>query len=1080
MTRTPGRPDSGLWIDRRRFLQLGTAGAVAAARPVLAAGGVVAASETSPTAGPTARSAPSFSTVVRRRDDQLRLRFDFWNLQLQTSGRPIVVRQPGRPTPYVVVTFLPQHVMEEAYYAKSPTADDDTIAPPKPDPLTPTNGKPPPAVPVDSRLAGVSRLAFRIPDAALPIPYTVAGLLTWDAWIPSVVPAAEAVRSGVRVPGLRAPKATETAIEAPWWLILSPHRGTGWAHSARAVTHNGRTELWHTRLGGRPDGGVVDEADRVRKTVRAVWARDPGFAGYVDSVIGPDPAPPDGEDFGTSPVGMPFRTSMSPRDRYDLVVSTADHANVKSGSLYVPKPAQVEQLMLSSAGAWMDLAGSWRTGSGVSASGNSLESWRHIATGGRDQYVRIVRSGFLCGLPFGASLFKVTERTFRTVGSGTRANPKRRIAYLLQRYFIVVRQREIELGGQFHDHEGRAFPFTGVRAKTLVTPTLDPPEDDVGLGATMAFVARVGNQPFLFEMVATDRAGRTTDLAVPALFVDQTIATNVGGPMATLRSWYNGLSVTAPERVVQVRGQKVAPAEPTTDGGTDTDVELHRLTLGLEPPEPGTTKSQLVAANRPGYFPTMVEAEVRLSAAEATLGAGLGQLPIMVLEPKWVEHGFGHAQTTGELFLRKKDVGNPVNLDFAGPAKGDRAGGIITPNIPITALSRRTGTVGGNPDTFQAGTFDPTAFFGSLKANLLGDIPLGEVIAGVGSDAAEVIALRTHETADAIVTELTWTPKLQSSGPFEKNDATTLDLNATTTIPKADATAAVAVVVGELRNFTVKLLPGATFLAVHVDRLRFQSATGKKTDVDVEIGSVEFDGALRFINDLRDYLSFDSGGFSIEVQPTHVQAGFELPIPSIPLGVFSLQNITFMAGLTIPFTGKPMRFRFGFNTVDNPFLVSVMIFGGGGSFELAIGTDGVESFQASLEFGIVAALDFGVASGSVSVTAGIYLAIGVENPPTNPDGACELTGFLKIKGEVEVLGIISLGIFMKASFTYVPAIEKAVVKATIIVEIDILLFSGEVEIDYEKRFGGNDPTFGQSVLAQQWDDYTSAFAPIGA
>ena len=72
---------------------------------------------------------------------------------------------------------------------------------------------------------------------------------------------------------------------------------------------------------------------------------------------------------------------------------------------------------------------------------------------------------------------------------------------------------------------------------------------------------------------------------------------------------------------------------------------------------------------------------------------------------------------------------------------------------------------------------------------------------------------------------------------------------------------------------------------------------------------------------------------------------------------------------------------------------------------------------------------------------------------------------MKIKGEVEVLGLISLGIFMKAAFTYIPALEKAIVKATIIVEVDVLMFSGEVEIEYEKRFGGIDPTFGESVTA---------------
>lgn len=130
----------------------------------------------------------------------------------------------------------------------------------------------------------------------------------------------------------------------------------------------------------------------------------------------------------------------------------------------------------------------------------------------------------------------------------------------------------------------------------------------------------------------------------------------------------------------------------------------------------------------------------------------------------------------------------------------------------------------------------------------------------------------------------------------------------------------------------------------------------------------------------------------------------------------------------------------------------------------------------------MAALDLGVASGEISLTAGIYLAIGVENPPDNPDGVAELTGFLKLKGEVEVLGIVTVSLLMKASFTYIPdPVDKAVAKAEIVVEIDVFVFSGSVEIEYEKKFGGSsDPTFGQSMTQDDWNAYAAAFAPIGA
>lgn len=1089
---TGGDRGGGTNLGRRRFLQLGGVGAAAAALGFEI--DPTGAARVGPRDEPLRRQGPqpSHTVVLRRRDDQLHLRFEFWNLQLDTGGTsPRLVRGNTNADALAVVFFLPQHIQEQAFYE---TAGAVTLDPPvsPPDPNAPS----PLAVPpVGSRVAGSSRLAFVIPASISEIPYTTAGLLDWEAWIPSVVPAARpsGPERSSRGPGrrqlppkLRPPTDTETALELPWWLILSPHAGTGWVHAPGSVSHGDRTELWHTRFGARRLDGSIDEAGGDR-TVRAVWTRDPRFDQYLAG--NPNQAPADGEDFSPPRIGMPWRTALSPRDRYDIVVSSADFRHEISEPGYTPLPAEVDALMLSSLGAWVDLQGEWDAEPGDGTSSTSLESWRHIASMGRDQYVRIVRSGFLFPFGHGASLIKVTERKFRTIGTGGRGDPKRRIAFMFQRYFIVLRQQIVDYGGPFQALDGRAFPFTSLRSTTRITPTLDPPTGVPGFGHTMAFVPEIDQAPFLFQMVGTDRAGHAVDLALPTVFVDGEIATHASTEMEDLRDWYNGLTVTAPERAVQVGGQKVAPATP--EDPSDTDLEMHRLTLGAEAPGSGTD-AQLETAMQPGYFPTMVEAEIRLAAAEVALAGGVGAgYPVVVLDPGWVATDFAGAGP-GEIFVRLKDTGNPAGLDFGGSGSGDRSGGVITPNVGITALSRKTGTVGGNPDTFQAGTFDPADFFGALDANLLGDITLADVISELtGFDLADpvqagkVVKLQTRDEVDAVVTELRWSPGLDDVGTLFKAQLdgvpASLDLVATFSAPKAAGVEPKSTIVGDLQHFAVALLPGAPFLEVRFDRLRFQSETGKKTDVDVEIREVLFAGPLEFVNDLKDYLTFSSGGFSIALEPTQLKAGFELPLPSLTLGVFSLQNVTFAAGTTIPFTGQPIRFRFGFNTVDNPFLISVMIFGGGGFFELAIGADGVESFQASLEFGVMAALDFGVASGSVSVTAGIYLAIGVANPPDNPDGKAELTGFIKLKGEVEVLGIISLGIFMKASFTYIPDTKKAVVKAVIIVEIDVLLFSGSVEVEYEKKFGGSDdPTFGQSLTTQQWSDYTAAFAPIGA
>ena len=83
-----------------------------------------------------------------------------------------------------------------------------------------------------------------------------------------------------------APKDTETELELPWRLFISPNDYAAFAHSPTQVEHNGRVELWHSRLGlretdgqGKPildDNGhpQVDERAPTNRTVRAIWARD--------------------------------------------------------------------------------------------------------------------------------------------------------------------------------------------------------------------------------------------------------------------------------------------------------------------------------------------------------------------------------------------------------------------------------------------------------------------------------------------------------------------------------------------------------------------------------------------------------------------------------------------------------------------------------------------------------------------------------------------------------------------------------------------------------------------------------------
>jgi hypothetical protein len=163
--------------------------------------------------------------------------------------------------------------------------------------------------------------------------------------------------------------------------------------------------------------------------------------------------------------------------------------------------------------------------------------------------------------------------------------------------------------------------------------------------------------------------------------------------------------------------------------------------------------------------------------------------------------------------------------------------------------------------------------------------------------------------------------------------------------------------------------------------------------------------------------------------------------------------------------------RFGLCTQDNPFLLTVWIFGGGGFFSLALGADGIEELQVELEFGAAVSINLGVASGGVSIMAGIYFAL-----QTTPTKLIQLTGFLRADGNLSVLGIITISMEFYLALTYLNP-GQAFGEATVKLSISVLFFSVSVSATMRKTLGGgHDPDFRQAISQADWDTYCEAFA----
>jgi hypothetical protein len=204
-----------------------------------------------------------------------------------------------------------------------------------------------------------------------------------------------------------------------------------------------------------------------------------------------------------------------------------------------------------------------------------------------------------------------------------------------------------------------------------------------------------------------------------------------------------------------------------------------------------------------------------------------------------------------------------------------------------------------------------------------------------------------------------------------------------------------------------------------------------------------------------------------------VRVGFGLGLPSVGVGVFTLQNIGFSAGLFLPFINKPMTFRFAFCERWQPFMLTVLGIGGGGFVGIEMTLKGVELIEASLEFGASVAINLGVASGQATIMGGVYFR--------KTGAGFELTAYFRAFGSLSVLGILTVSVELYIGLTFsskgMRYPDRAVLfgQARVTVKVKLLFFSKSVSIEMEREFAGSDPTFRDVVSLPQWAEYCGAF-----
>jgi hypothetical protein len=586
----------------------------------------------------------------------------------------------------------------------------------------------------------------------------------------------------------------------------------------------------------------------------------------------------------------------------------------------------------------------------------------------------------------------------------------------------------------------------------------------------------------------------------------------------TLCEGYNAISLTDSgfPRDLNMGGRKVFYAEEAGGHPGGTTFPTIALILGASSAttDPNTsttvtgpTGQDLYEIDQPAFYPTIAQSRIRLSAVETLTRGELNDSddPLSL-------GGVGIHPYSG--FVANGYTGNPGGVFSALTAPpdmnfghSDAVGGIGTPNSTITGISAAAGAVGGGGslDSFASkGNIDPGPYFGKLVSQILGGLPLSGIIGPfVNPNGGPGIPTITDEldnsTGIRTVTYLLQAPLAPytsstnisfSPGTDDNPTSGNFNLTAVTSIPPSGAST--YQVTGNIDPFTVDI----SVFSVPFESMTFTSSSGTKPNVVTQVGNVTFEGPLSFLNALEQFLEDLGGnGFTISVTPSGIMATFSISLPSISLGVVNIQGLGLSAGVNIPFLGGAMLVDFGFASQENPFVVTVMMFGGGGYFLAGFGLEGVESLTVSIQFDGQLALNLGVASGGITLSAGFTFSY--ESSSAEPPGSTSLTAFVELTGGVEVLGIINISLELDLTLTYASTGGQSYLSGTaeMIVEVPVFMFSIPVPLKVHKQFAGSStsggpelaegspprttapyPAFGDVLTASNWSTYCSAFA----
>jgi hypothetical protein len=963
--------------------------------------------------------------LLVRPKDHVVLGVHWSDCQLVDEVPPVL--EPTSSAARVVLTFPPQHVAEEVAAADGPLV-------PTIDPST-TGG----FSVWQARLARPSRVAFSVPaDARIVL--TAQGLL-------------EALDGATVLPGSRDPADDLTAIDLPSGLIVGPEStdpavAVQARHPARPVEgDSGATGLWRTRLAPTdPAAGLL---------VRALHAG--------------------GND--------PFPVPLTRAGRLTVAAQTT--------------PPAASRLELSALGGSLSATGRWDT-----------FEWDHEATLGRDRRVRTAARGVLYPLGHRAEYVELTERLIDSrMAEPIGVLRKRSVLTVTEAVRAEVPgDGRLARAFPFGEVEITKLVYTGLAdpdwrmhpRPTLKLAELEARRDQVsekmrrlhdevhgdmgwgGIGPVMEDAAEVQEEAAQFlqlravfqaateEMAALEALGVNVDdvptyfwpstgepvpipirfpvrlatangdvhIALPLLFVQ-----DVRLPAGDLREPFFSLDdpriakrlkdeyTDSGAGMVDVPGIPVDLVRSGRQQRPPSDVqEVHRLNLAASAQQSSGFRPRLGVPDlppRPDGLPDPRRwgVEVALPAVRSLLGADPAAARVALAFSATYEDVGDAADVALQM------AGDAVDIDFRGAA--DRAGGLVAPRIAADAISRAHGLV----NLAGSESLDPAQLLGE-GASLLG-FDLRSLLGAVTEPPAIVTDLVDGQPP---VVTMTWEDvplrPFPEPGPavFVPGAGSTMTMTVRSS-PTVNETTC------EVGPFLLNMPPGAeALLELSFEGLTFTRTGGTPPTLDVRGIDARFVGKLALLQALQEGVGLGAAGPAIDVSRTGIAARYSLPVPDVSVLAFSMRNLVFHAAVTVPFTRDPVSVALGFGSRERPFALGVLMFGGGGYVDVEIVHSGLRRLEISLEFGAAVAIGIGIATAEVHAMGGIRYEM-------RPDRSVVLTGYLRIGGSVELLGLVSVSVELLVTLDYRSDGNRLVGRARLVIEIDLTLYSDSIEVD---------------------------------